>query len=100
WHGSERHAPTRSAPGPAGRSARREPQPSRYAARSTDFSRGDSVIPGIRPRLAIGRPSISLMSPVKSIGVAPLMYEPTAYESIGAPASLKYWILSGVSPPD
>ena len=34
-------------------------------------------------------PSISLMSPVKSIGVAPLMYDPTAYESTGAPASLK-----------
>ena len=28
---------------------------------------------GIRPRLAIGRPSISLMSPVKSMGAAPLM---------------------------
>ena len=50
---------------------------------------GESVRPGIRPRLAIGRPSISLMSPVKSIGVAPLMYEPTANESTGAPASLK-----------
>ena len=35
--------------------------------------RGESVRPGIRPRLAIGWPSISLMSPVKSIGVAPLM---------------------------
>jgi len=45
------------------------------------------VRPGIRPRFAIGLPSISLMSPVKSIGVAPLMYEPTAYESTGAPAS-------------
>ena len=54
------------------------------------MSRGESVSPGIRPRLAIGAPSISLMSPVKSIGVAPLMYEPTAYESTGAPASLKY----------
>jgi hypothetical protein len=41
-------------------------------------SRGDSVRPGIRPRFAIGCPSISLMSPVKSIGAAPLMYEPTA----------------------
>ena len=50
---------------------------------------GESVRPGIRPRLAIGWPSISLMSPVKSIGVAPLMYDPTAYESTGAPASLK-----------
>ena len=50
--------------------------------------------------MAIGRPSISLMSPVKSIGVAPLMYEPTAYESTGAPASLKYRIRSGVRPPD
>ena len=47
------------------------------------------MIPGMRPRLAIGLPSISLMSPVKSIGVAPLMYDPTAYESTGAPASLK-----------
>ena len=53
------------------------------------LSRGESVSPGMRPRLAIGRPSISLMSPVKSIGVAPLMYDPTAYESTGAPASLK-----------
>ena len=53
-------------------------QPSRNGARSTGCSRGDSVMPGIRPRLAIGRPSISLMSPVKSIGDAPLMYEPTA----------------------
>jgi hypothetical protein len=35
-------------------------------------------MPGIRPRLAIGLPSISLISPVKSIGVAPLMYDPTA----------------------
>src|SRR5207344_2828741 len=59
-------------------------------ARSTGRSRGLSVRPGIRPRFAIGRPSISLMSPVKSIGAAPLMYEPTAYESTGAPASLKY----------
>ena len=33
--------------------------------------RGLSVRPGIRPRFAIGVPSISLMSPVKSIGVAP-----------------------------
>ena len=38
------------------------------------------------------------MSPVKSIGVAPLMYEPTANESTGAPASLKYAIRSGVEP--
>ena len=29
-------------------------QPSRYAARSTGWSRGESVRPGIRPRLAIG----------------------------------------------
>ncbi len=48
-------------------------QRSRYADRSTGFNRGESVMPGIRPRLAIGRPSISLMSPVKSIGLAPLM---------------------------
>jgi hypothetical protein len=32
---------------------------------------------------------MTLMSPVKSIGVAPLMYDPTAYESTRAPASLK-----------
>jgi hypothetical protein len=57
-------------------------------------------MPGIRPRFAIGFPSISLMSPVKSIGVAPLMYEPTAYESTGAPWSLKYVIRSGFSPPE
>ena len=37
--------------------------------RSTGSRRGDSVRPGMRPRLAIGCPSISLMSPVKSIGV-------------------------------
>lgn len=45
----------------------------RQAARSTRLSLGLEVIPGIRPRLAIGRPSISLMSPVKSIGLAPEM---------------------------
>ena len=39
----------------------------RYRARSTGLRRGERVMPGIRPRLAIGRPSISLMSPVKSI---------------------------------
>jgi len=54
----------------------------------------------MRPRFAIGWPSISLISPVKSIGVAPLMYEPTAYESTGAPASLKYWMRSGLRPPE
>ena len=65
------------------------PSPRGTAPRSTGRSRGESVRPGMRPRLAIGTPSISLMSPVKSIGVAPLMYEPTANESTGAPASLK-----------
>lgn len=50
----------------------------RQSARMTGRRRGLAVVPGIRPRLAIGRPSISLMSPVKSIGVAPLMYDPTA----------------------
>ena len=35
--------------------------------------RGLGVTPGMRPRLAIGAPSISLRSPVKSMGVAPLM---------------------------
>ena len=76
---------------PPARSSRRRlsRSPSRQRARSTGWSRGDSVRPGIRPRLAIGRPSISLMSPVKSIGVAPLMYEPTAYESTGGAGSLK-----------
>src|SRR5262249_23501130 len=64
------------------------------------WRRGESVRPGIRPRLAIGLPSISLMSPVKSIGVAPLMYEPTAYESTGAPASRKTPMRSGFSPPE
>ena len=58
------------------------------------------MIPGIRPRFAIGRPSISLMSPVKSIGVAPLMYEPTANESTGAPCYLNQAIRSGLRPPD
>ena len=48
-------------------------QPSRQSSRRTGRRRGDSVRPGMRPRFAIGRPSISLMSPVKSIGVAPLM---------------------------
>ncbi len=47
--------------------------PLRQAARSTLASLGLGVMPGIRPRLAIGRPSISLMSPVKSIGLAPEM---------------------------
>ena len=62
---------------------------SRQVARSSVWSRGLAVIPGMRPRLAIGLPSISLMSPVKSMGVAPEMYDPTANESTGAPASLK-----------
>ena len=65
------------------------PYGSRHSARATGRSLGLSVRPGIRPRFAIGRPSISLMSPVKSIGVAPLMYDPTANESTGAPWSLK-----------
>ena len=60
---------------------RYELEPSRQGARSTGRSRGEGVRPGIRPRFAIGLPSISLMSQVKSIGVAPLMYDPTAYES-------------------
>jgi hypothetical protein len=71
------------------RRVRTGPQPSRHSDRSTGRRRGDGVRPGILPRLAIGRPSISLMSPVKSIGVAPLICDPTAYESTGAPASLK-----------
>ena len=50
----------------------------RHDRRSTSRKRGLSVSPGIRPRLAIGRPSICFRSPVKSMGVAPLMYEPTA----------------------
>src|SRR3972149_3777300 len=54
----------------------------------------------MRPRFAIGRPSISLRSAVKSIGVAPLMYEPTANESTGAPASLKERSRSGGRPPE
>jgi len=37
------------------------------------FSLGLGVRPGIRPRLAMGRPSISLRSPLKSTGLAPLM---------------------------
>ena len=45
----------------------------RQEARSTRLSLGLDVVPGIRPRLAIGRPSISLMSPVKSMGLAPEM---------------------------
>ena len=45
----------------------------RQAARSTRLSLGLAVIPGIRPRFAIGCPSISLMSPVKSMGLAPEM---------------------------
>ena len=68
---------------------RTPPYPSRQAARSSGLRRVDGVGPGIRPRLAMGRPSISLMSPVKSIGAAPLMYDPTANESTGAPASWK-----------
>ena len=61
------------------------------------MSRGDSVTPGIRPRFAIGS-STSLMSPVKSMGVAPQMYEPTANESTGAPSALKYADPLGVEP--
>src|SRR3954454_3672137 len=68
--------------------------------RSTRCNRGLGVSPGMRPRLAIGLPSISLRSPVKSIGVAPLMKLPTANESTGAPASLNVRIRSGVSPPE
>src|SRR5438093_617756 len=64
-------------------------EPPRQRPRSIGRSRGESVTPGMRPRLAIGRPSISLMSPVKSIGVAPLMYDPTANESTWALSSLK-----------
>lgn len=45
----------------------------RQAARSTRLSLGLAVIPGIRPRFAMGRPSISLMSAVKSMGLAPEM---------------------------
>ena len=87
---TERSRPTSAGSADAGeKRARTGPQPSRQSDRSTGRRRGDGVRPGIRPRLAIGRPSISLMSPVKSIGVAPLMCDPTAYESTGAPASLK-----------
>jgi hypothetical protein len=85
---SGRSRPT-SAPARGRETARTGPQPSRQSDRSTGRRRGDAVRPGILPRLAIGRPSISLMSPVKSIGVAPLICDPTAYESTGAPASLK-----------
>lgn len=35
--------------------------------------RGLRVRPGMRPRLATGRPSTSLRSPVKSMGLAPLI---------------------------
>jgi hypothetical protein len=45
----------------------------RQASRSTGSRRGLGVVPGIRPRLAMGRPSISFRSPVKSIGLALLM---------------------------
>ena len=40
----------------------------RHASRSSFARRGLGVMPGIRPRLAIGWPSISFRSPVKSIG--------------------------------
>ena len=39
----------------------------------TRFSRGLGVMPGILPLLAIGLPSISWRSAVKSIGLASLM---------------------------
>ena len=79
---------------PGGRlwpSARRRPSPRRPArGRGRPAAAGATrSTPGIRPRFAIGRPSISLMSPVKSIGVAPLMYDPTANESTGAPGVLE-----------
>ena len=47
--------------------------PLRQVVRSTTCNLGLGVSPGIRPRLAIGCPSISLMSPVKSMGLAPEM---------------------------
>ena len=40
--------------------ARPAPMASRYGSRSTTLSRGDSVTPGIRPRLAIG-PAVDLL---------------------------------------
>ena len=61
----------------------------RYGISSIRSRRGFSVRPGIRPRLAIGLPSISLRSPVKSMGLASLIADPTAKESTGASASLK-----------
>ena len=56
--------------------------------------------PGMRPRLAMGLPSISFRSPVKSMGLASEMAEPTANESTGAPASLNTPIRSASSPPE
>ena len=61
----------------------------RYGISSIRSRRLFSVRPGMRPRFAIGRPSISFRSPVKSIGLASLIAEPTANESMGAAASLK-----------
>ena len=61
----------------------------RYGMSSIRSRRGFSVRPGIRPRFAMGRPSISFRSPVKSMGLASLIADPTAKESTGAPASLK-----------
>jgi hypothetical protein len=41
--------------------------------RNTSFSLGLEVMPGILPRLAMGFPSTSWMSAVKSMGLAPLI---------------------------
>jgi hypothetical protein len=43
------------------------------------------MIPGILPRFAIGRPSISSMSAVKSIGSAEEIACPIPYASTEAP---------------
>src|SRR5438093_8529486 len=75
-------------------------RPLGQAARSTCFRRRFSVRPGMRPRFATGLPSISLRSPVKSMGLASLIAEPTANQSIAAPVSLKKAIRSASMPPE
>ena len=61
----------------------------RYGISSIRSRRLFSDRPGMRPRFAMGRPSISFRSPVKSMGLASLIADPTANESMGAAASLK-----------
>ena len=59
------------------------------SAYRTRLSLGLGVMPGILPRLAMGLPSTSCRSAVKSSGRASLIWLPTAKTSTGAPSSRK-----------